>query len=398
MTLQTFTGMDYLKIDAANAFGKDKLNWDERIDWFNENEGKLPDLVKHADEPAMFFASTQAYNKAIRGEASGYPISLDACCSGLQFLSVLIGCVKSATLCGVIDTGKREDAYTTIYQFMCDKLGSSAKIARSQTKDAIMTSLYGSEAIPREVFGEGEQLDVFYNTMRTEVPGAWELNKALISLWDDKALKSSWVLPDNFHVHVPVETRITETVHFMNKPYEIHSYVNAPKETSKSLAPNIVHSVDGFVVREMVRRCNYNSDQILNIIDISESKSSRDDRTKDKMVMKLWDHYTNSGYLSSRILDYLDRDNMGLVNASRILEMIQTFPDKPFELLTTHDCFRCLPNYGNDLRKQYNRILHEIASSDMLSFVVSHLKGTNTPVRKYGSFGNSILEANYALS
>lgn len=398
MALQTFSGMDYLKIDAANAFGKDKLDWDDRIDWFNQNEGKLPDLIKHADEPAMFFASTQAYKQATQGIASGYPISLDACCSGLQILSILIGCVKSASLCGVVDTGHREDAYTTIYNIMCNALGSSAKIARSDTKNAIMTSLYGSEAIPREVFGEGEQLQVFFETMQTEATGAWELNKALVKLWNPESLINDWVLPDNFHVKIPVMGRQQESVQFMNKAYDVISYVNAPVETSKSLAPNIVHSIDAFVVREIVRRCNYSFDVLSNVINISESRSTRDDRTKDKMVMKLWDHYTQTGFLSARIIDYLDRENMGLIHASKLLEMIQTFPNKPFEILTIHDCFRCLPNYANDLRKQYNQILHNIASSNMLSVIVSSVRGKPTTVSKYDDFGKTILDANYALS
>ena len=35
--------------------------------------------------------------------------------------------------------------------------------------------------------------------------------------------------------------------------------------------------------------------------------------------------------------------------------------------------FRCLPNYGNDLRIQYNTILSEIAGSNLLAYLVSGL-------------------------
>lgn len=82
MTMQTFTGMQYLQIDIANNFGLDKKNWDVRLDWFKSMETQLENLVSQAENPALFYAGVQAYRAAQRGEASGYPISLDGCSSG----------------------------------------------------------------------------------------------------------------------------------------------------------------------------------------------------------------------------------------------------------------------------------------------------------------------------
>ena len=137
--LQTFTGKDYLKIDIANNFGLDKKLWGERIEWFDQNENQLDSLIKQAEEPALYFAGIQAWKKTKQGIATRYPISLDATCSGIQILAALTGDRKAASLCNVIDTGKREDAYTSIYQFMCEQIGDAAKIDRKETKKAIMT-------------------------------------------------------------------------------------------------------------------------------------------------------------------------------------------------------------------------------------------------------------------
>jgi len=246
-----FSGIDYLKIDIANNFGLDKLDWQPRIDWVDQNEKNLEGLVKQAETPALFYAGVQSYRKAQRGEPSGYPISLDATASGMQILSLLTGCVKSALLCNVVSTGHRQDPYKDIYKAMCAELGETTKISRKDTKNAIMTSLYNSTAVPKQVFGEGQLLDLFYKTMVEKAPGAWELNTAFLEMWDSTAWSNDWVLPDNFHVRVKVMGKGREYVQFDNAPYEITYEVNAPQRKGRSLGANVVHSIDGMIVREL---------------------------------------------------------------------------------------------------------------------------------------------------
>lgn len=398
MTFQTFTGKEYLKIDVANNFGLDKKDWDERIAWFDENQDNLEELQSQAKEPALYYAGVKAFRDVEAGKPIGYPIGLDACSSGLQLLSVLIGCRKSAQLCGVLDTGHRENAYQTLYDKMCEINDSDNVIDMDDVKKAIMTALYGSEAVPERVFGTGNLLQIFEHVMETEAEGAWKLNKAMIDLWNPNALSNDWILPDNFHVKVKVIGKREETIHFLNKPYTVELHEVMPRKKGKSLAPNIIHSIDALIVREIVRRCNYDPAMIGDCVTHFESKNISRDRKKDKMVDTLWNNYLNSGFLSARILDYLDYQNMGNVDAKRIMELIDTFPKKPFEIITVHDCFRVLPNYGNDIRRMYNQMLHEIANSNLLSFIVSQVRGEHTTTFKFGSFGNDILEANYALS
>ena len=399
------TGLDYLKIDIASNFGLDKKDWDERIKWYDDHESKLDKLIKQAETPALFYAGMQAMKKAKAGEPSGYPISLDATSSGLQILACLTGDRKAAELCNVINTGHRQDAYTIIYHRMLDKIGGqSGVIKRDDTKQAILTSLYGSQAVPKQVFGTGALLSVFDNTMDESAPAAWELNKAWLALWDPEAWEHSWTLPDNFHVHVKVMGEEVETIHLFNVPIDISRYVNMPVEEGRSLGANTTHSIDGYIVREMVRRCNYDMDQIKRIRKmIQEVKDGYEpshivDANFEmvKTLMQLWE---KTGMLSARIFDHLDYTNIMHVNLEPIEELLNSLPKKPFEVISIHDCFRCLPNYANDLRMQYNRQLYELARGTLLQHIMSAVTGKALIVEKLDpEMYRDILDADYALS
>lgn len=61
--------------------------------------------------------------------------------------------------------------------------------------------------------------------------------------------------------------------------------------------------------------------------------------------------------------------------------------------------FRCHPNYGNDLRRQYNQILSDIAKSDLLGYILSQVLGQEFSAGKLDdSLWQDILETDYALS
>ena len=182
-TMQLFSGMDYLRIDLANSFGLDKQDWDMRIDWVKSNETKLESLTSQAETPAMFLACLKAYRKAQNGVASGYPISLDACASGIQILSCASNCETSAALCGVIDTGHREDAYTNVHYVMQKANKTGHHVSRKDLKQAIMTSFYGSEKTPELLFEPLGLLDTFYECIETAAPGAWSLSLFREALW-----------------------------------------------------------------------------------------------------------------------------------------------------------------------------------------------------------------------
>lgn len=408
--MQTFTGREYLKIDIASSFGLEKKSWSERLAWFDQNENNLLKLVPQAEEPALYYAGVKAYEDVKAGKPTGYMISLDATSSGLQLLAALTGDRSAAELCNVVDTGNRQDAYTAIYNEMLRKIDDQAKITRDHCKDAIMTSLYGSKAVPKRVFGEGALLDTFFHTMRNVAPGAWELNEAFLAMWNPEALSHDWVLPDNFHVHIKVMDFVKERVHFLNQPFDVFYYENRPMEEGRSLGANTIHSVDGMIVREITRRCDYDPRHVRNVRKALQSPTERphedDLSTSDHANLHelsvLWGHYTASGYLSARVIDYITSVTASFMSQEerdQVLELLDTFPKRPFKVVSIHDCFRCHPNYGNDLRRQYNLQLAIIAKSDLLGFLISQIVGRPITIGKlYPDLHKDILKTNYALS
>lgn len=405
--MQRFTGKQYLMIDIANNYGLDKASWQDRLNWFKQHKHCLHEMLATAQEPALYYAGVRAWEAVESGEAIGYPISLDATSSGLQILAALTGDRRAARLCNVVNTGKREDAYTNVFDIMVDRLmqrlGEHAgNIQREDCKRAIMTSLYGSVAVPKEVFGEGIQLKMFYEIMAEVAPAAWELNEAFLSIWNASALSHDWVLPDNFHVHIKVMNQVKETVHFMNEPYETFHMVNEPTEEGRSIGANTIHSIDGMIVREITRRCSYDPDVVLRVTEALLSKKQGcggHGLKDDAMVMLLWNHYVESGYLSARILDHLNITNIGLVDQPTIWELINSLPEKPFKVIAVHDCFRVLPNYGNDLREQYNRQLMLIAKSNLLQYLLCQITGRQLNIGKLDpNMWKDVMLTDYALS
>src|SRR4030095_6050436 len=159
----TFTGWEYLLIDMANHFGLDKLLFEERIQWANDNLHQLEALADQAEVKPLYIKAVMAVRKAQAGIPTGHMVGLDACCSGIQVMSALTGCVEGSRSTGMIDPNVRADAYGRCTTEMASILGNNFTIDRKDAKSALMTSFYGSKARPKEIFGEKTpELNAFY--------------------------------------------------------------------------------------------------------------------------------------------------------------------------------------------------------------------------------------------
>ena len=263
-----FTGGQYINIAIANHYGMDQLTWDERIDWTDQRMGDLRSFTAEAKEPLLMEKAINALEDAQNGIPTGYIMGLDATASGLQVLAALTGCKKTAEAVNLTNTGKREDVYLKTSKQMSGLTGMT--FDRKDIKKPLMTNFYGSTAEPKAIFGEGEVLDAFYKAMEEELPGACLALEAIQSCWQVDALAHQWTLPDLHVARVKVmemEQKKIEVGELDGATFTYQASVNKASDWGLSLAANIVHSIDGYIVREMVRRAYKQGWEILSIHD-----------------------------------------------------------------------------------------------------------------------------------
>lgn len=364
--MQKFKSIEYMYISLANQFGKDKLNWDERINWATENFMLLD--PKEAENACMAFACMEAIKDIAAGKPIGYAVGLDATCSGMQWLSVLVHDENAARLTNVIDTGSRQDAYSHIYNAMKAQ-ASIGFVTRADAKAAVMQSLYGGIKTPQAVMGD--HYDLFVDTMRKEVPRAWALNEVFLQIWNPNASEYSWTMPDGFDVLVPVERAVEHSFSFYGQEYRYLKKEIGPKAKGRSLSANTCHATDSLAVREMIRRCSYDPVQVNRAMEaLAGSTAIRGTKKQYQLAERLADLYKQTGFLSARVIQCLNYHTVKMFPEKELIRLMKSLPKKEFKLRTVHDEFYCLASYCNDMREQYRNIVLEVAKSNLLNHIV----------------------------
>lgn len=399
--MQEFSGFDYIKIDVANNFGLDKELFEDRIQWVDDNMDNLESLVTAADEPPLYLKAVMALRDAQNHVPTGHVMGFDACASGLQVMAAVIGCETTARNVGLVDPNVRADIYTTTTGVMGNLLGADVPVQRKLVKKAQMTHFYGSKKQPKDLFGEDSpELAAFYKANWTVAPGACELMEDLMGAWQPFALVHQWNLPDGFHARVKVieETDVKVEVDELNHATFTHRFKeNKGTKKGLSIAANIVHSIDGMVVREMNRRCNHSKGRLAYCLDLIEKALTAFDAMDQEITC------TNK-FISLVEVEHLNKNNVWDCEPNDLLRLralIKEVLDRPsFEIITVHDEFKCSPNHMNHVRYWYKEILAELAESTVMEDILNQIHGTTGgKLDKYSkNLAKKIRGSNYALS
>lgn len=413
--MNLYSGWEYLLIDVANQYGLDKETFEKRIEWALAHLNDLEALTDKADNKPLYVKAVLAIRRAQKGLPIGHLVGFDASCSGIQIMSVITGCHVGAKATGLIDPDVRADAYMACTQAMNQILqkttGGAVQVTREDAKKALMTSFYGSTAQPKAIFGEDTpELAAFYEAARQIAPGAWELLHDLLASWQPFAKMHAWQLPDGFEAKVKVmqkvESRI-EVDELDHATFTYEYYVNEGAEKGLSIAANVVHSIDAYVVRSIHRRCNYNAESVRNAYKLlmSTLQERKDLGVQPTTPTARIAYYVNlwkrSGIADVVILPYLNEHTIQQLPTQLVKELLEIVEGmlsyKPFEVVTIHDEFKCHPNHMNHLRCQYRNVLQALARSRILDMILTEIHGKPVQYQKLSHNLDQALVSNYGL-
>lgn len=407
--MKTYKSLDYLYIALANHFGKDKLSFEDRIQWAKENWNKVS--PKDADEPAEFYHAQLAMQDYLEKKPTGFMVSMDATSSGPQILSLVSGDVNGALMTNAValnsEKASRRDCYTEVYNHYKELKGGVINgITRQDCKEAVMQRCYGGKSKVKKLFGD--DAPIFEQALKDCMPMVYWTIECL--LWAHKAYGSektqySWVMPDGFEVLLNIESLTThqfkvndELITFYSKELQADKYY-------KGLPANVTHSIDSLIMREMLNRCMFEKYiKFYEKYDVSINLSPDDklDDYKSLNLYRLIELYHQTKFLSSRVFEFLTGTNIRTLDyddAVAIIELIKSLPSKAFNLVGIHDSYHCHVNYVNDLRQQYQNVLYELANSNTFMFIIKQLGIglENTFNGKFTNISSLVKNEEYAI-
>lgn len=271
----TKRGLEWLQIDIANTFGLDKEFFEDRIKWVLENDEFLEALEDEAESPQQYKNAVKALRDHQGDRDVHHYMYLDCSNQALQIYAVVTGCLDTAKICnlGGFD-GKMNDAYSEIAVEL-NKIFESKCFKRYNCKKPLMTTLYGkrkagsviSSQMELEDFDEYTKLGIdedsivpaFQETMEKLAPRAMNAMAKIQDLNSEYIGQYFWELPDGFKVKYDVKSKVSfegkrTSARGVSFSYSHETEVYRPSKFNAGMAPNVIHSIDGYIARELIRR------------------------------------------------------------------------------------------------------------------------------------------------
>jgi len=329
MALEDDNAASWLAIHGANAYGVDKVSFDDRIQWVYAHEKEIKEVAKDpngstfwhdASEPFQFLAWCHEWAGFLEhglAYESSLPVAMDGSNNGLQLFSLLLRDEESARNTNVLPTDAPED----VYQIVADKVNEILKasdhkyaagwlkfgVDRKATKRATMTLPYGATrhsasnyvrewyfdqvhaGAPRIFLGEEGKAchwlaTIVWDQIGNTVNAAtrcmdWMRQLAKACVDSDVAVR--WQSPAGFPVRQDYRNRQSKVIYtYVAKIVRAHTYnldgtKKSYRRSANAISPNIIHSIDAAVAMTCTEFLTLNGVKDFNMIHDSFSAHAR---------------------------------------------------------------------------------------------------------------------------
>lgn len=305
-------GAAWLAIHGANCYGVDKVSFDDRIAWVQENQAAILDSAINpldgsrfwadADSPFQFLAFCMDWAGFVMEgpeHVSHLPVGLDGSCNGIQNFSAMLRDEVGGRAVNLLPAEKPADIYGEVAKVAAKIVERDAaagnelaklwegKVTRKITKRNTMTVPYGVSryGMREQLVGElkGMLLDgVNYLEVDNIFPAAQymagvnhqAIGEVVIAAreamgWLQKVAKVAasnslpiyWNTPMGFLVFQSYKRQVDKRLRFWFQGNQLNIYVRDEEETidkkrqEAGIAPNFVHSMDAAHMMRTVNLC-----------------------------------------------------------------------------------------------------------------------------------------------
>ena len=229
----------------------------------------------------------------------------------------------------------------------------------------------------KELYFDGVE-EYFYQAQDNITPMVSILKETFQTLWDDGRVDYKWTLPDGFVAHLrPEETVEIEVNPFGGLPISMIARAINPTTRNTTLGVSIIHSVDGFIARELKNRCKYDEKALMTaLVDIDDYLLLNSDRPTAGSEES---NIIIGGFISHAVIERLDEemmDKLSIETLWKIRDKITKSLDyKSFPILPRHDGFSAHPNHCKKMQRIHCEIKAELTEAHLLESIIEEITG-----------------------
>lgn len=350
----TENGRKWFKHDIANHYGLDKASYSDRESFVDSLFTKSRLDLDKPDKPILFERAIKFYQASLDTNSTDFSVCIDATASGLQILSVMSNCDETAKYTNLTDISQCYDIYGETAQKVIDETNTTLpkKQIRKIVKKPVMTGTYNSQKqsvvaaqklkelgcnISADRLLELCECSAKIRNVKNHFKSCFKKFGELKDIKDNTIIR--YMMPDGFIVELPITVK--DRVRIRDDEVGYNCVMMFEKrgynfdDGWRSFLPNVIHSIDSYICREVLRR----------------------------------NHYLNK----------------------------KTGQWNSFDVASIHDCFIVHPNYAGIVRRNYLTILKELQELDILNYILKQIHPSFVYDNGTKTFDIDISEDSYAL-